>query len=138
MINVIVGGWILGPDGRALMITGPKFHNRWVIAGGHLEVGETLEQALKREIREETGLDVVVKATLGVQEAVYDPEFIPGEHCLLVDMLCKAKSTKVSSSEEAQKLAWMSLAELAQANCGNYTHKGLQEYRSRLIEAGLR
>ncbi len=68
---------VLAPDGRVLMFRfdvadRPPF---WVTAGGECEVGESFEQAARRELREETG----IIADPGIQVARTTPEFITVE-----------------------------------------------------------
>ena len=59
-----VGALIFNPEGKLLLVRTHKFHNKYVVPGGHIEVGEKMTSALIREAKEETGLDV------------YDLEFI--------------------------------------------------------------
>ncbi len=60
----VVGAFIFNKNGEILLVKSHKWKDKYVIPGGHVEVGETLEAALKRETKEETGLDV------------FDPHFI--------------------------------------------------------------
>lgn len=58
-MSVIVGG-VLERDGKYLLVQEAKkmCYGKWNIPAGHLDVGETIFEAAKREIKEESGLDV--------------------------------------------------------------------------------
>ena len=55
---VAVGGLIENDEGKILMVKSPD--RGWEVPGGQVEAGETLTDALKREIKEETGIDIEV------------------------------------------------------------------------------
>jgi len=76
------------------------------LAGGRMEVEETYEQALKREVMEETGLEVDVLYPIYVGE--WSP-IINGVKCHIVALfsVCKAKSTEVKLSFEHDDYKWI-------------------------------
>ena len=67
-----VGGVVVH-EGRALLIRrgSPPLQGEWSIPGGMLEVGETLEQGVIRELAEETGLEVSVVELIEVFERIF-------------------------------------------------------------------
>lgn len=70
-------------EGKVLMVQN-KRHNNWSLPGGGVEKGETLEQAMIREVYEETGLNVEVGHLVAVNEAFRKRE---GNHVLFFTFL---------------------------------------------------
>lgn len=79
-----VSGLILR-DGRVLLVRRGKepFLGFWSLPGGHVEPGETPEESVRREVREETGLDVIVGAEAGrsPHATAYVARVVGGELC---------------------------------------------------------
>ncbi len=70
-----VGALIFDPAGRLFLMQSHKWCGRYVVPGGHVELGETLEAALRREVAEETGLTIRDIRFVCTQEFIYDPAF---------------------------------------------------------------
>jgi ADP-ribose pyrophosphatase YjhB (NUDIX family) len=91
----VVGvGAVVVHDGRVLLIRRGKepLRGRWLVPGGAVEWGETLQEALVREVEEETGLVVRPRELLVVLDRIHRAAGIPaGEveyHYVIVDYLC--------------------------------------------------
>jgi|HubBroStandDraft_6_1064221.scaffolds.fasta_scaffold209422_2 8-oxo-dGTP diphosphatase len=119
-----VGGVVID-DERALLIRrgGPPLKGEWSIPGGLLEVGETIEQGIMRELAEETGLEVRVIELIEVFERIFpappgadgtpgDPAH-PQYHFVILDYLCEIRRGALSAGSDAQEFAWAREAELA-------------------------
>ena len=102
-----VGALIFNPEGKIFLMKSHKWHDNFVIPGGHIELGETVEQALKREIKEETGLDIFDLDFLGWQEAIFSPAFWKKKHFVFLDFVCQTNSSGVKLNEEAQEYVWV-------------------------------
>jgi 8-oxo-dGTP diphosphatase len=115
-IVVGVGGVIWDSLGRLLLIrrTKPPRQGEWSLPGGKVELGETLETALHREIREETGLTIAILGLAGVAELV-DRDALPGagRHYVLVDYGAKPISGIARAASDASHATWFSHAEIA-------------------------
>jgi len=106
-----VGALIEDDGGRLLMIRTHKWSHRWGIPGGKIRRGEPSGEALRREIREETALEIDDIRFVMVQDCIDSPEFMRPEHFILLNYLARATGTAVALNEEAQEHRWVSAAE---------------------------
>ena len=81
------GALIFNPAGKIFLMKSHKWKDKYVIPGGHIELGEKMEDALKREIKEETGLDVFDIEFLFFQEFIFGEEFVKKRHFIFFDCL---------------------------------------------------
>ena len=93
-IEVVVGTYIIKDD-NVLLFQSPKWDGKWTICGGHVEVGEKIEEATNRELLEETGLKVKLLDTLSVREHfAHPPEFKRDAHFIFIDSVAELYSDK--------------------------------------------
>ena len=97
--------------GKVLMVKQAHFPfiGYWVLPGGHVEYRETVEQAIKREMKEELGVSVKIKGILGVYS---DPKRDPRYHSVSVAYLLKKGKGKISISKEASDYKYFPLKSL--------------------------
>ncbi|MDA0813302.1 MAG: NUDIX domain-containing protein [Verrucomicrobia bacterium] len=111
-----VGALIFNELNQVLMIRTHKWSNRWGIPGGKIERGETTEEALRREIREETALEIDEIRFVIVQDCIEPAEFYTSAHFLLFNFTAKRVSGVVALNDEAEEFVWidpqLALAEL--------------------------
>ena len=113
--------------GRALLIrrASPPLEGQWSIPGGMLELGETLEQGVRRELAEETGLEVAVVELIEALERIEPGAPEPGLHSMsagvnqpryhfvILDYLCEARGGAPRAGSDASEFAWAGEDELA-------------------------
>ncbi len=75
--------------------------------GGKLETGERLRDAVCREVREETGLDVEAGHVLEIFERI-----MPDYHYVLIDYICHPVGGTLCAGDDASKVGWFTEAEL--------------------------
>jgi len=111
-----VGGFIHDRQGRVLMLKRRFEPNkgRWSLPGGLVEVGETLEEAARREVKEELGLEVAIDGLMQVaDEVIRDDEGRVKYHFVLVDYLMRPLGDKITVNEESEAFAWFEPEEVA-------------------------
>jgi 8-oxo-dGTP diphosphatase len=85
----------------------------WSLPGGAVDVGETLHEAVRREIREETGLEVHVGPVVEVLDRIHHTEDGPVEfHFVLIDYLCTVAGGTMACSSDAADARWVPIDDL--------------------------
>jgi ADP-ribose pyrophosphatase YjhB (NUDIX family) len=113
----IVGvGAVIVRAGRVLLVKRryEPLAGRWSLPGGMLELGETLEAGVAREIREETGLDVEVGPVIEVFDRILlDDERRVRYHFVLVDYLCWPVTGELRAGSDVDEAIMVDPADLA-------------------------
>ncbi len=122
-----VGALIFNPEGKLLLVRTHKFHNKYVVPGGHIEVGEKMTDALIREAKEETGLDIYDLEFIFFQEFIQDESFWKNMHFIFFDFACKTDSSDVTLNDEAQSYVWVTLEEALELPIDSYTGNAIRE-----------
>lgn len=122
-----VGALIHDGNGHVLMVRTHKWGDRWGIPGGKIERGESSTTALRREVLEETGLELRDIEFVLVQDCIDSHEFQRPEHFLLLNYLARAASTTVTLNDEAEEFLWLAPADALALNLNQPTRFLLME-----------
>ncbi len=126
-----VGALILNKSNEILLVKSYKWKDFWTVPGGHIEVGETAENAVKREVKEEVGLDITPIKLLFVQEAVYPKNFNLYKHFIFLDYLCISEKIEVTlDNREIQEYIWIDPEKALKKNLEEYTRNLVHKYLS--------
>jgi 8-oxo-dGTP diphosphatase len=139
-IGVGVGALIVDGQGRlrqGVARRGPQAKNErglWEFPGGAVELGERLADALRREIREEYGIDIEVGELLDVADHILPDE---GQHWVSPSFICTIVSGEPAIRESAKcsQIGWFTLDEIP-ADLSQVTRSNLAHYRRRLEKGG--
>ncbi len=127
-----VGALIVNKQGKILLTKSHKWFDKYTLPGGHIEVGETMKEAVAREVKEEVGLDVEVAEMLLMQEAIFAVEFWKKKHFIFFDFLCKSKDQQVKlDGRELQEYVWEYPGAAFRLNLDSFTKKTLERYLQR-------
>ena len=113
-------------DGKILVVRRARApaHGLYSLPGGVVEVGETLKEAVMREVREETGMTIEPVALAGFREAIVrDTENRVERHFIILCFAARWRAGEVLLNEELDEARWLDPAELA----GLPTTSGLAE-----------
>jgi 8-oxo-dGTP diphosphatase len=111
----IAVGAIVVRDGSLLMVRRGREPGRglWSLPGGRVEVGEYLHDAVRREVKEETGLEVEPAALVGILEVVGDP------HYVILDFAasCDGVTGTPVAGDDVDEVRWVPLADVPTLDC---------------------
>jgi len=131
-----VGALIVNQTGEILLVKSYKWGDRYTVPGGHIELGELSRAAVKREVKEEVGLDVEPVRLLLVQEAIYPPDYIKHEHYIFMDYLCRTDSTNVRvDGKEIQQHLWARPDDALKLDLESFTRNLVVEYLRTKVSA---
>lgn len=108
-------GAIIVEAGRVLLVQRghEPMKGRWSIPGGLVELGETLDEALCRETREETGLEIENLGLVELLDRIYREEGRIRYHYVIADYLCRPVGGTARAGDDAAALHWATPEECA-------------------------
>ncbi len=126
-----VGALIINKNDQLLLVKTHKWKGKYTIPGGHVEIGESLSAALEREIREETGLELIDAVFLCFQEFIFDESFWEKKHFIFFDYVCHVTDSEVMLNDEAQEYVWVDLDAVDSYPIDDYLRHSLELIRKR-------
>lgn len=146
-IGLGVGAYIVNDKNEVLLMLRPKSIKQhrttvgmWSVPGGQVEFAESCEQAVKREAKEELGIDIEIKKVIGCTDQILP---ISKAHWHCMHFLCRIKKgkPKILEAEKCEKIKWFSLNKLPKkAGIAHVVRPAYllgkiskKEYQSRLI-----
>lgn len=130
-----VGALVVNPNAEVLIVRTTKWRGTWGVPGGKLDWGESLQEALLREFREEVALDLQQVRFALLQEAILDSQFHVPAHFVLVNYYAFTASTQVVPNEEIVEWAWVPPEQALSFPLNNFTERLVSDCIERNIVA---
>lgn len=119
--EVVVAAIIKNDQNEVLLCKSHKWRDRFVIPGGHVEFGETLESALVREVMEETGLEIFASIPVGIKENIFTDINGKMRHFIVFDYECRTHGSEVVLNDEAESYIWIEETKMFDLPLDDYT-----------------
>jgi nucleoside triphosphatase len=127
-----VGILIFNPHGELFLMKTHKWHGKYGVPGGHIELGETASETARREAKEETSLEIYDVKFLCWQECIYDEQFWKPRHFIFMDFTARMNEGEVVLNDEAEEFIWMSSQKaLDELDIDSYTAVSIRAYLAR-------
>ena len=126
--KVSVAALVTNDDGKILLVNSPW--RGWEYPGGLIEPGETFQEALHREIREEAGVEVEITGFVGICKNVE-------KDIVNIDFTCRYVGGELTTSEESTEVVWATPEEAFRMITFPLTKKRLQQMLSESNDARL-
>jgi len=113
--SLTVDAVIMCKDNFLVLIKRKKdpYKDSWALPGGFVEYGETVESAVIREVKEETGLDVDLKTIVGVYS---DPDRDPRGHTVTICYLAQKSGGELKADTDASRVQCFKKEEISKMN----------------------
>jgi mutator protein MutT len=126
-------GAVIVEAGRVLLVRrgAEPLKGHWSLPGGLLEVGESLTEGVRREVREETGLEVEPLELIELLDRIHREDNRVRYHYVIADYLCRVTRGQLQAASDADAVRWVERAEW-----NSHSALKLDPVTVRVIEAG--
>ncbi len=129
-IKKCVGAIIYNEDDKIFLMKSPKW-NSWIVPGGEIKKGETEEEALRREIREELGIELDEIKRVGEKIKLPSSDFKDEKvKFIFIDFFAKALQTEITPNEEISEHGWFTIEKALNLHLLDTTRSLINQYIS--------
>lgn len=124
-----VGALIFNNKGEIFIMKTHKWSDKYALPGGHIDFGETMADAVKREIKEETNLDIYDIKFFRAMDCIYPDDYHKEKkHFIFLDFTAGTDSENVKLNEEAEDYIWVKPEDALNMPVEPFTLSLIKEY----------
>ncbi|MDD5290203.1 MAG: NUDIX domain-containing protein [Patescibacteria group bacterium] len=129
-IEVVTAAVIRNKEGKILLVkSSSKWNKKYVFPGGHIDPGETIENATKREALEETGLKIKTLEIITSGELINPKDFFRPVHFIYIHLLCEILGGKIKlDGRELDDYIWVMPEKAIKMNMEETSKETVREY----------
>ncbi|MFH0854696.1 MAG: NUDIX domain-containing protein [bacterium] len=125
----IVSGAIIRKDDKILLVRQPKWSNKWTMPGGHIEKGESILEAAKREGQEETGLKLIPVKIICFGELINSKDFYRPAHFIYFDCVLDVIGGELKlQKDELSEAKWFTPCEALELDLAESYKDTIEKY----------
>lgn len=124
------GALILNNEKEIFLMKSPKWEDQWLVPGGKVEKGDSMKKTVRKEVKEETNLEVSNIELLEVKDGGNPEDFKRDTHFIFLNFVCKAETADVKLDDrEAIDSVWIKPEEaLKELNLNDSTADFIESY----------
>ena len=128
-VEVVGSSIIEDGEGKILLVKSPKWHNKLIMPGGHIEPGEKIKDALLREAKEEVGIKLKFIDIVSFGEIIGSKDFYRPAHFIYFDILCKTNNKNVKlDNKELTDYIWVKPKQALKMDLAETYDKTIEDY----------
>ena len=128
-IEIVTGAIAEREDGKILLTKSHKWSDKWTLAGGHVDPGETISDGAMREAKEELGLDLEFIDVICHGELIGSEDFHRTAHFIYFDIYCKLiGNDDVVLNDEHQEYKWVTPEEALKLDLAESYNKTIEAF----------
>lgn len=128
-VEVVVCPFIVNKDGKILLVKSHEWGDVYLLPGGHVEPGERIIDAAKREGEEETGLKLNPLYCINVGELINSPALNRKAHLVYFHYVCEALTDDIYLEEgELKDFVWINPKDISKLNLSDLMKKTINNY----------